>query len=236
MIRIDDVYQTVLALANKEQRGYITPQEFNLFANQAQMEIFEQYFYDENQINKISGNQTEYSDMITLLNEKISIFKYGPKTLNYNGIDFSLPKNIYRLGTVFYSPTYSLLQSVELEEIEFNELLDHTHSPLVKPSLSRPVYIRRGESIVVYPQGIILGIQASWIRIPKKVQWGYFVLEDKALYDGNPEKTTNFELHLSDKTELIYKILRLAGVSIQKEDILNAGSAMEMAQIKQEKQ
>jgi hypothetical protein len=32
MINIDSVYQTVQALANKEQRGYITPQEFNLFA------------------------------------------------------------------------------------------------------------------------------------------------------------------------------------------------------------
>ena len=51
-ISIDTVYQRVLALANKEQRGYITPQEFNLLANQAQVEIFEQYFYDINQFNK----------------------------------------------------------------------------------------------------------------------------------------------------------------------------------------
>ena len=41
MVNIDTVYQRVLAFANKEQRGYITPQEFNLFANQAQMEIYE---------------------------------------------------------------------------------------------------------------------------------------------------------------------------------------------------
>ena len=39
MVNIDNVYQKVLVLANKEQRGYITPQEFNLFANQAQLEI-----------------------------------------------------------------------------------------------------------------------------------------------------------------------------------------------------
>ena len=44
MVNIDTVYQRVLAIANKEQRGYITPQEFNLYANQAQMDIFEQYF------------------------------------------------------------------------------------------------------------------------------------------------------------------------------------------------
>ena len=52
-VNIDTVYQRVLALANKEQRGYITPQEFNLLANQAQQEIFEQYFYDLNQRGRI---------------------------------------------------------------------------------------------------------------------------------------------------------------------------------------
>ena len=82
MVNIDDVYQKVLAIANKEQRGYITPQEFNLFADQAQMDIFEQYFYDINQFNRIPGNDTEYADMLTLLEEKIAIFK-NIKLLEY---------------------------------------------------------------------------------------------------------------------------------------------------------
>ena len=42
-VSIDTVYQRVLAIVNKEQRGYLTPLEFNLLANQAQMGIFEQY-------------------------------------------------------------------------------------------------------------------------------------------------------------------------------------------------
>ena len=74
-VSVDTVYQRVLAIANKEQRGYITPQEFNLFANQAQLDIFEQYFYDINQFNRVPGNDTEYSNMIDLLNEKLAIFK-----------------------------------------------------------------------------------------------------------------------------------------------------------------
>ena len=45
-VSIDTVYQRVLAILNKENRGYVTPQEYNLFANQAQLEIFEQYFFD----------------------------------------------------------------------------------------------------------------------------------------------------------------------------------------------
>ena len=62
-VNIDTVYQKVLALANKEQRGYITPQEFNLLANQAQLLIFEQYFYDiEKAMMLPNANDTEYSD------------------------------------------------------------------------------------------------------------------------------------------------------------------------------
>ena len=73
-VSIDTVYQRVLAIANKEQRGYVTPQEFNILANQAQMDIFEQYFYDKNQFLRQPGNDTTYSDMIDLLDEKIDIF------------------------------------------------------------------------------------------------------------------------------------------------------------------
>ena len=69
MVRVDDVYQKVLALASKEQRGYITPQEFNLFADHAQMNIFEQYFYDLSQRQRIPGNDQEYADLA-------SAFKY----------------------------------------------------------------------------------------------------------------------------------------------------------------
>ena len=74
MVNIDTVYQRVLALANKEQRGYITPLEFNLLANQAQMDIFEQYFYDISQNEESLGNDRQYSDIEHMLNEKISAF------------------------------------------------------------------------------------------------------------------------------------------------------------------
>ena len=50
---INDVRNTVLSIISKDNRGYITPDEFNLFAKQAQLEIFEQYIYSySNSINK----------------------------------------------------------------------------------------------------------------------------------------------------------------------------------------
>ena len=79
MVKVDSVYQRVLALANKEQRGYITPQEFNLFANHAQQEIFEQYFYSLNQVARIPGNEYVYADVDDMLEEKIQIFEITSK-------------------------------------------------------------------------------------------------------------------------------------------------------------
>ena len=44
MVNINNVYQTVLVITNKDNRGYITPDEFNRLAEQAQNEIFASYF------------------------------------------------------------------------------------------------------------------------------------------------------------------------------------------------
>ena len=90
-VNIDTVYQRVLALANKEQRGYITPQEFNLFADYAQMEIFEQYFYDLNQRQRGQGTEIDYADITTNLEEKISLFEKNDQQIGVQEMErFSL--------------------------------------------------------------------------------------------------------------------------------------------------
>jgi len=74
-VNVNTVYQRVLAIANKEQRGYITPQEFNILANQAQLDIFEQYFYDQHQFSRARGSQPKQLDPVEILKDKISLFE-----------------------------------------------------------------------------------------------------------------------------------------------------------------
>ena len=76
-VDVNSVYQKVLALANKEQRGYITPQEFNYFADQAQYYIFENYFYDLKTARLKPTNDTEASDEIEILNFSDIIVQLG---------------------------------------------------------------------------------------------------------------------------------------------------------------
>ena len=63
---INSVRKTVLSVLNKNNYGYITPDDFNLYAKQAQLDIFDDYFYDYNyQINKENARAPQALDMLT---------------------------------------------------------------------------------------------------------------------------------------------------------------------------
>ena len=227
MINVDTVYQKVLALANKEQRGYITPQEFNLLAVNAQMQIFEQYFYDENQADRNVKNSLEYSNVDEMLEEKISPFRTTAAITMVSGVG-TLPANLYRLGTVFRPSS-----DIEVEQITPEEMRYIRKSPLTKPTHKYPAYYRRNNTTIqVYPN--LISVDCNFIKNPRRPVWGYVVVNEKALY--NAGNSTNFELHTSDEAELVYKILSLAGITIAKPGLSTIGEQQIANQQTQEKQ
>ena len=86
------------------------------------------------------------------------------------------------------------------------------------PTEQRPVYVNRIDGLNIYPGGISR-VDISYTRNPARPQWGYVVIDEKALYDDDPLKTTHFELHASEESELVYKILKFAGVGMKREDL-----------------
>tara|TARA_R100001530_G_scaffold91186_1_gene63341 strand:+ start:886 stop:1809 length:924 start_codon:yes stop_codon:yes gene_type:complete len=90
-INVDKVYKTVLLIINKEQRGYLTPDEFNKIATQVQLEIFETYFETLNQQMRVPQNESEYGDRYKTVQEKLDIFKVlgtGTYTAVASGEDY----------------------------------------------------------------------------------------------------------------------------------------------------
>jgi len=256
MVNIDNVYQKVLAIANKEQRGYITPQEFNLFADQVQLDIFEQYFYDINQWTRQHGNDHIYADMLNNLNEKLSEFQRYDRTVNVTSAtsnpnfdswgDVSIGdqlSDIYKIGMVrikYQTEPHSNLA----EELSLNELNTYNVSPLTKSSKKRPFYINyplvssgtRRIKIYPYPSSddTIDRVKISYVRKPTTPNWGYVVVNNHAQYDGS--NSTDFELHSSEEGNLILKILQLAGLAMKDVGLYQMASQEEIKDIQQEKQ
>jgi len=248
-VRIDTVYQRVLGIINKEQRGFVTPQEFNLFANQAQLDIFEQYFYDINQHGRLHGNDTEYSDMLNILNEKINLFETQEK-LEYVDFVFKHPNDLYRLGTVIYNNVTTKLildyingpktpqtttEFIEVERINQNEFLYINSSPLTKPKNVRPVFTADNKGIKVYGDSTIVdNVSLNYIKYPAKVEWRYQMVYGEALYDA--AISTDFELHGSEETDLVIKILALAGMVTKEDNVVGQAKAEDAKNTQQEKQ
>jgi hypothetical protein len=257
MVNIDTVYQRVIAIANKEQRGYITPLEYNLLANQASIATFEQYFYDRNKLADTPGNSTEYSDADKLLDEKIAIFSLNDIQVG-NGT--ALPGDIYRLGAVYYrenveqwasnSATVNLndARNYEAKLISAKDWATIQNAPLLRPTNKRPIYIRDNDNtirvfgsnntqLVPFMQGgtLVPVIFCNYIAQPVRVEWGYDVVGEKALFNGNLNRTTFFPHHPSEETELVIKILELAGVTIEDQGIVQYGNTKEQQLAAQQK-
>lgn len=74
---INSVRNTVQGVLNKNNYGYISPQDFNLYAKQAQMEIFEEYFTAYNKVINMENGRvagTDYADIEQPLAEVLEYF------------------------------------------------------------------------------------------------------------------------------------------------------------------
>ena len=141
-INVNTVYQTVLLILNKEQRGYLTPVEFNKTGAQSQLEIFETYFDSLNQQIRIPQTDTDYADRVVGLDEKISIFKeFGSATSISSSNVFNLPQQ--------FSGSASVLGSVTAPAITAAATLPYTIQTVTADEVSNGVTQVFGNGILL---------------------------------------------------------------------------------------
>jgi len=222
-VNVNTVYRTVLLIINKEQRGYLTPDEFNRTAAQVQLEIFNEYFEDLNQQLRVPGNDSEYSDRIKNLEEKIAIFQDSGNCVFSSG-KFNLPTltspyEFYKLGTVIYN------DEKEVQYVQPNELLELNLSPITKPSKYWPVYTYKNFQIAVYPNTIQNSVSCTYIRKPLNPVWDFTSTPPGYQYVYNPTGSQDFELHPTEQVNLITRILLYSGIVIKDPQIVQIAAS-----------
>ena len=240
-VSIDTVYQKVLALANKEQRGYITPQEFSLLADKAQMEIFDSYFHDVKTAYNKSSNNSKYSDELEMLEEKLRPFlATSTENIAADANSSSFPATQYHLKSISIKKTNSSDVSVEgygaetfLNEVDRRDIININGNPLLAPTGSRPLYVRNSGTIEIHPTPTVATtLTYHYYSTPSTPQWGYVVVNGRALHNNNATYTTDFQLHVSEEENLVMRILQLAGVVLQKPGLVEVAMT-DRAQTKQ---
>ena len=221
-ISVDTVYKTVLLILNKEQRGYMTPDEFNKIGSQVQREIFEAYFEDLNQQLRIPQSDVEYSDRVAITDEKIAEFK---TELNPTGTNpFIVPDNLYRLGSITYEPNASTYK--EIQRVGRAEIYNIRKAPLTAPTTNYPIYLYEDNKALVYPDTITNAahVKIQYVKKPTDVNWAYTTGSlGQLVYDA--ASSIDFELHNSERTEVVLKMLLYQGVVIRDPQIVQVAAS-----------
>jgi hypothetical protein len=214
-INVNKVYRTVLSILNKEQRGYLTPDQFNRLARQVQLELLEKAFYDYNRAltrRNMQGVSSEYGDIAQNIKEKLDAFNYseiigvGPGGYTLSG----MPQPLYRVLQLT-----STDRSTIFEELKKSEIAYVNGSPLTAPSDLFPEYYQEDGKLYVLPTPTnITNVILDYIKLPDDPTW----VRDTAVtthYEYDDANSVDFELHPSEEPALVIKILAYAGVIIK---------------------
>ena len=231
MVSINDVRETVLAICNKNNYGYISPDDFNLYAKQAQLEVFNEYMSKYNYYINLENNHTSGSDLADLAEsarESIEVFitaatltpditSTGPLFL------FNAPNNWYHINTVTFEPQPNVF--VEVEKSSRLDVIRLINSNLTAPTETYPVYVMADADannpngvIAIAPNSIQTNVAAVYIRYPVDPIWDYINLTNgEPIY--NAAGSVDFEVAEDDEPTLVNKILEKAGLSIREPEV-----------------
>lgn len=183
-INVNNVYKSVLSILNKEQRGYLTADEFNRMAKQAQLTLLDQAFAIYNKEIRLeeAGAVSEgYANLPDKTREKIDAFyKESSITVDNTTGEGTLPTDVYKIIDISKDNTV-------IERVDKNKLSYLKSSKLTQPTTSFPVYHKTSSAIVVDPISIATPT-LKYIKVPNTPRWGYSTnaTYGTSIYDSNP--------------------------------------------------
>ena len=229
---INFIRNIVMFVLNKENRGYLTPVQFNSYARLAQQTVFDNMFvkYRNHSINKDRrAHALEFGDEKKKIKEDIERFMKEEQLFELDGY-FIMPEDCYYTLQLIWN------DSVEIEEAEKNKMLTYLqNSTLAAPSRCYPVYSKYYDKYLIKPETIIDCVTAVYVRKLKDPKWTYETVQRNPVFNPSDVSYQDFELQEDYANDIIAEILKLAGLQLQDQQVLQASLAYEQNMMVKEK-
>ena len=242
MASVERVYKAVKDIANKDQRGFITPAIFNQFAGVAQMNVFNRLF-DEmtmgNRLRRAAIDGPRQFARAKQIEEDLGTFKKKSELTLTSGTvakpsDFAHAISISTIGKKILGVQKQALVQMVYNEDHIDRILN---SDLSAPSDDAPVALIANEIEIFpnvntsitkinlryykLPQGILPTTSAKTSAAPK---FGYTSsVAGVEIYSA--ANSVDFELPEQYFAELVNEILVLTGVNLRDADVYNYSNA-----------
>lgn len=214
MITIDTIYQAILTIANKEQRGDFPAAKFNNLARIAQMEVISELLGNNQALNP---NVPPYGYKSNRkVDESLRPLLTGPAdiAIRTNG-DFDYPYGF------IWPDSWSKSNFSPITELQEDEYPWMKQSHVTPPTADYPILIFRNPYGFIDPYNIGT-FKLSYLKRPPDPVWAYVMVNDEPLYDhGNSVQFT-----ISQDFALIrvaMKICQYLGVNLDSAVITELG-------------
>jgi hypothetical protein len=205
-MNVNDMYRIAQFAVNKAQNGYLTPDEFNLTINQAQVSYqgyllgeFQQYQYGRPQARVVySQNENVRQSLSPLITE-------ATLTINATTGQAPYPSDYVQADAVITSA----FQRVRF--IQQDALYSYYNSQ-IDPIATNPIYLLEPTGLQFYP--ITLGSAIlTYIKDAPTIVWAYTTVSGRPVY--NPSTSVQPVWSDIDSLEIIARALKLIGLNLQ---------------------
>lgn len=222
-MNINEFKNFVEYIVRKKNSGYLSPEQFNMAVNRAQMTKFAELIGDlkgqnspSNPKAPIEFNKRVLEDLKQFTNP-ISINVSRSGQANYPSDYVRWVRFAYKTGknTSSGSPeTLYLPIEVVDEEKEYYKL----SSVIVPPTKEYPIVVFKNTYMQFYPTNLGV-VQMTYLRQPETANWGYTMTSGRPVY--NP--ATSIDLNWPDIAinDIVTRTCSYIGISIKDADIFN---------------
>ena len=238
MASVNRVYSTLKDLANKDQRGFITPAVFNNFSGIAQMNIFNNLF-DSTVLAKRLRNSAldakQDKGKMKQVEEDLAIFSKSATISLTVGVG-AKPSDLARVISIDTTSSPSKAVPVVYDEVNWENVL---RSTLSAPTASFPAALLTNQ-IEVAPTSIASvklryykqpeGLNPSTgARTASQPRFGYTVVAGKEVYSA--ANSVDFELPEHYFADIVVEIAKMIGVNLRDTDVYNYATSEQKTSI-----
>ena len=233
MASIQQVYNTLRDLTNKEQKGFITPKVFNSLAFVAQMNVYNEFFTELVDAKKLSRQGFELGRDKSLRKQKLEDLSYFVKktTIDSSGNVFAKPHDLSKIISI---SIYDAIESGAVTSATVRSTCEILYdiekanyilgSNLSTPTRDFPVALV-AEKVEVFPASVNR-IELTYYKNPTSWKWGTMEVGPQApnysvttLSNGidvpNPVFMRDFMLPDHCVPELVSELAKLLGVRLR---------------------
>ena len=229
---IDELYKFVRILANKENRGWIKPSEFNLLAKRAQLDLIKDRYGSASGDGMVNG----YKQNSQLWDELRPSISYNTIITNDGGGDFRFladgATDIFATGDYLYFVA-AKFEGVMVDMMNIEELEIRRQSDLNPPSEFFPCGVVSNAGIRIFigedseDEG---SFRLTYIKNPPDPIWSFSTVNNIEIY--NPTNSVQLTLPESTHKEIAHRILSYLGVALREATIVEYGTASVLEQNK----